>query len=84
MQHLRSSSVLFFLILMLLASCSPKGEQSETTGQQPNILFIPVDDLRPELGAYGNTYVKTPNMDRLAEQGVTFTRTYCQQAVCNP
>ena len=50
----------------------------------PNILFIPVDDLRPDLGCYGNTTILSPNIDRLAADGVTFTRTYCQQSVCNP
>jgi arylsulfatase A-like enzyme len=50
----------------------------------PNILFIPVDDLRPELGCYGNRIIQTPNMDRLARNGLVFTRAYCQQAVCNP
>lgn len=51
---------------------------------RPNILFIPVDDLRPELGCYGNTIIKTPNIDKIAARGVTFMRAYCQQAVCNP
>ncbi|MCK0160546.1 sulfatase [Allomuricauda sp. F6463D] len=51
---------------------------------RPNILFIPVDDLRPDLGAYGNTIVKSPNIDALASNGVTFNRAYTQQAVCNP
>lgn len=51
---------------------------------RPNILFIPVDDLRPELGCYGSTTIKTPNIDRIAKEGVVFTRAYCQQAVCNP
>ena len=51
---------------------------------RPNILFIPVDDLRPELSSYGETLIKTPHIDRLAANGVTFTRAYCQQAVCNP
>ena len=51
---------------------------------RPNILFIPVDDLRPEAGAFGNRFIKTPNIDRLAREGVVFTRAYCQQAVCNP
>jgi uncharacterized repeat protein (TIGR03987 family) len=50
----------------------------------PNVLFIAVDDLRPELGAYGNPYVHTPNIDRLAAAGVTFTQAHVQQAVCNP
>jgi arylsulfatase A-like enzyme len=72
-------------ILVLLSSCaSPSKEQENGKTKQPNILFIPVDDLRPEFGAYGNDYLITPNMDQLAEQGVTFTRTYCQEAVCNP
>ena len=51
---------------------------------RPNILFIAVDDLRPEFGAYGFDYVKSPNLDRLAKSGMTFNRYYCQQAVCSP
>ncbi len=52
--------------------------------QRPNILFIAVDDLRPELGCYGREYIKSPNIDRIARQGMTFNRAYCQQAVCSP
>jgi iduronate 2-sulfatase len=52
--------------------------------KRPNVLFIAVDDLRPELGCYGNKYVKSPNIDRLSKSGVTFGRAYCQSAVCNP
>ncbi|MSU24749.1 MAG: DUF4976 domain-containing protein [Opitutus sp.] len=51
---------------------------------RPNILFIAVDDLRPEFGAYGKDYIKSPNLDRLAKSGITFNRSYCQQAVCSP
>ena len=51
---------------------------------RPNILFIAVDDLRPELGCYGKDYIKSPNIDRLASTGVVFERAYCQQAVCSP
>jgi iduronate 2-sulfatase len=51
---------------------------------RPNILFIGVDDLRPELNCYGASHMKTPNIDRLASQGVRFERAYCQQAVCLP
>ena len=49
-----------------------------------NVLFIPVDDLRLQLGCYGATQMKTPNIDRLAASGMAFDHTYCQQAVCGP
>jgi iduronate 2-sulfatase len=52
-------------------------------GAQPNVLLITADDLRPELGCYGSV-AKTPHLDAIAARGTTFTRAYCQQAVCNP
>jgi iduronate 2-sulfatase len=52
--------------------------------EKPNILFIAVDDLRPELGCYGNKYVISPNIDRLANDGILFNQAHCQSAVCNP
>ncbi len=52
--------------------------------EQLNVLFIAVDDLRPELGCYGHPTFKTPNIDRLAARGTVFSNAYCQQAVCNP
>ena len=51
---------------------------------KPNILFIAVDDLRPELGCYGVPIIQSPNIDALAKRGVVFNRAYCQQAVCSP
>jgi len=57
---------------------------AETPPQKPNVLFIVVDDLRPELGCYGKDYIKSPNIDALASVGMVFNRAYCQQAVCSP
>ncbi|MFC1467956.1 sulfatase [Verrucomicrobiota bacterium] len=49
-----------------------------------NILFIAVDDLKPTLGCYGDAKAITPNIDRLAEAGMVFLNSHCQQAVCGP
>lgn len=51
-------------------------------GKSPNVLFIAIDDLRPELGAFGVPYAPTPNLDRLARQGMAFTRHFVQVPTC--
>jgi len=47
-----------------------------------NVLFIMIDDLRPELGAYGSTAVKSPNIDSLARESVVFANAYVNVPVC--
>lgn len=49
---------------------------------RPNILFIAADDLRPELGCYGEKHIVSPNIDRLATQGMLFERAYAQAPIC--
>ncbi|MEM9364971.1 MAG: sulfatase [Planctomycetota bacterium] len=65
------------------AQANPTARPRAVKGR-PNILFIAVDDLRPNLGCYGDTLATTPHIDRLAGRGVCFRRAYCQVAVCNP
>lgn len=81
MMRLKLSSWTNFLliIIFLITACSEKNEKPK-----PNILFIAVDDLRPELGCYGVDHVISPNIDRLAQNGIMFTNAFCQSAVCNP
>ena len=49
-----------------------------------NVLFIAVDDLRPQLGAYGSSFMKTPHIDELAATGTLFQRAYVQYSFCAP
>jgi iduronate 2-sulfatase len=63
------------------ALCSFAGAES---GPSPNILLIPVDDLKPILGSYGDPNIITPNMDRLAARGTVFLNAHAQMALCGP
>ena len=74
---MRYRSLIVFVFLGLVACSSP--ESSETP---PNILFIAIDDLRPQLGAYGESIMVTPNMDRLASEGRLFTNHFVQVPTC--
>ncbi|MEM8733908.1 MAG: sulfatase [Planctomycetota bacterium] len=49
---------------------------------RPNVLFIAVDDLRPELGCYGKQHIVSPHIDELARTGVLFERSYCMVPTC--
>lgn len=79
----RYTKGLFFTGILIASVFGSVKVVSQTT-TQPNILFIAIDDLKPLLGCYGNTIVKTPNIDRLAKRGTVFLQNYCQQAVCGP
>lgn len=78
-------TLLMFLIAGAASHAAPAAAPRVPPAKaRPNILFIPVDDMRPELGCYGSRVVKSPNIDALAKDGVVFTQAHCSQAVCNP
>lgn len=80
----RLFAVALFLLCGLTADALSQMPTASKRDKKPNVLFIAVDDLRAELGCYGSSIVKSPNIDALASRGTLFQRAYCQQAVCNP
>jgi arylsulfatase A-like enzyme len=66
------------LLALAHAAPAPAGES------KLNVLYVVVDDLRPELGCFGDRHMVTPNIDRLAARGLCLRRAYCQQALCSP
>ncbi len=66
-----------FMPLALLLSC-----QSNDLSEKPNVLFIAVDDLRPELHCYGRNHISSPHIDALAAEGLLFQQAYCNVPVC--
>jgi len=69
---------------MLLLALPAGLRAADANPKRPNILFIASDDMRPQLGCYGDPSVKSPNLDRLAARGMVFRRAFCQQALCSP
>ncbi len=79
---------LFFTALLLsfiFSSCSGNSKNKSTDSKKPNILFILVDDLGyTDLSCQGSKYYETPNVDRIAKEGMTFTEGYASCQVCSP
>jgi arylsulfatase A-like enzyme len=84
---------LIFLLISIGCSTTPEITEEPTTYEQlkevvlpdkPNILWITCEDQMPSLGCFGDPTAKTPNLDKLAEQGVRFTNTFSTAGVCAP
>jgi arylsulfatase A-like enzyme len=68
---------LFFFVPLIL--------KAQEQNSKPNIIYIYADDLGyGELGSYGQTKIKTPNLDRMAKEGMRFTQHYSGAPVCAP
>ena len=82
----RKIPALIFCSSLFLSFHLPVAAQYGPKTKRPkyNVLFIIADDLRPELGTYGNSIIKTPNIDKIATRGTRFDRAYAQYPLCNP
>ncbi|MBT3383456.1 MAG: sulfatase [Prolixibacteraceae bacterium] len=80
MIKLKTIAVIFGTVFLFLY-CTTKEPQ---TPEKPNILLIVSEDNGPDLGCYGNTHVYTPNLDRLAAEGVQFNNAFVTYSVCSP
>ncbi len=78
MKYEKTSVIVTFSLINVFTSLS------NNVNEKMNVIFIAVDDLRPELNCFGADYMVTPNIDFLAKNGVIFKRAYCQQAVSAP
>lgn len=74
----------YFLQSLLLISCFLYGCQPEETVDKPNIIWLNCEDLSPMLGAYGDEYATTPNLDQLAEEGILYKNAYTSAPICAP
>jgi len=71
------------LTVLLLAPASAGSGEDGSTGR-PNILWITCEDMSPHIGCYGDTYARTPAIDRLASESVRYTRAFATAPVCSP
>ena len=75
-------AAVFVVAVLAMALGSPRNDTQ--AADRPNVLLICIDDLKPNLGCYGDRLAKTPNIDDLAARGLRFDSAYCNQAVCAP
>jgi len=78
---LKASATSAAFLTLTSMGCTPSLLNND---KKRNVLFVAIDDLRPQLGCYGHDSVLSPNIDKLASEGLLFKRAYCQQAICGP
>ncbi|WP_288956189.1 sulfatase [uncultured Polaribacter sp.] len=72
------------ILLICCLTIASVGTLQSQKKDPPNILVFYIDDLRAELGCYGSKTAITPNIDKLASEGILFNKAYTQQAICAP
>lgn len=80
-------TIAVLILISFSFSCKEKEKQvvvKNASEERPNILWFYVEDISPNLGCYGDTDVKTPNIDELAKNGIRFTNTIMPAPVCSP
>ena len=78
-------SVGWLVALLVAAAGAASGRAADAGAGRPNVVLILADDLGwADLGCYGSKYHRTPNLDRLAAQGMRFTDAYAAAPVCSP
>ena len=77
MKSIKILSIYIFYIVLI-----PQFILSQTGTNKHNILFISVDDFRPKINSYGETNMITPNIDKLASEGLQFNNAFTNIAVC--
>ena len=83
MKHQRNFAIILSIFAIIFSGCNSK--QATNDSAPPNIVYILADDLGiGDLGCYGQSIIKTPNIDQLAANGMQFTNHYSGSTVCAP
>ena len=84
---MRPNKIFLLFLFLLTIGCNTKNSKirSEQTVKKPNIVIIYLDDLGyGDLSSYGATEISTPQIDKLANEGMMFTNAYATSATCTP
>lgn len=84
-QHFKFVLILFIVFSATLAhSQNSHSPTLASLKEKPNILWVYIEDTNPWMSCYGDEVIKTPNIDKLASEGVMFNRAYMTSGVCSP
>ena len=82
---MKNQLIFLFLIGIILYSCTTQSSLNDNTNQKPNILFIMTDDHSYQtFSAYDDRFIQTPNLDRIAQEGILFKNSFVTNSICAP